>query len=462
MRSRIVFIAIAICVASLFGFGVLGQPGASDRVIKRDGHRVLGHLGSFDGTSAVINGQSIPRDQIVWIGISAVVGLPPPVKNPATDEVHARGGAVESGRLVSISASKVVTEKRSYDRAQVAWIHLALPPGGAASRPGREIPAPEKPGPETETPGPGAAVFHYDVEVIGHERSVKTETGSPNPDWNGTTRVTVEWTTTFKNVVLHKLGKPGADWFVVESGVPDAHDIHGGATDVKYTYEETRRGVGACRKTILLSKLESYLLLRGSRNVLTDNGEFGFHSGLDHSAGDLSTTIENMTKDPDGCIKLIDSWPTWDDDLILAVVRGLTIRRSYGDIYVIAERRDPRGGPLLSPLKELAVGDSFSFTTGEVQRSFSGGGEHTKITAMTEIKVNVTGQSPVPKPPPTPPSDKPCPSTLEADSRLEMNPKNPDLQYAAWAACVERARCKKTPESACANKKPPGNWPDVP
>jgi hypothetical protein len=38
----------------------------------------------------------------------------------------------------------------------------------------------------------------------------------------------------------------------------------------------------------------------------------------------------------------------------------------------------------------------------------------------------------------------------------------PDLQYKAWEACVQRARCLGTPESACAGKKPPGNWPDVP
>jgi len=33
-----------------------------------------------------------------------------------------------------------------------------------------------------------------------------------------------------------------------------------------------------------------------------------------------------------------------------------------------------------------------------------------------------------------------------------------DLQYKAYAACVERARCENTPESACDGKKPPGNW----
>lgn len=49
-----------------------------------------------------------------------------------------------------------------------------------------------------------------------------------------------------------------------------------------------------------------------------------------------------------------------------------------------------------------------------------------------------------------------------ANDIRDLDTEYPNLQYKAWAACVERARCKKTPESACADKKPSGNWPDVP
>ena len=35
-------------------------------------------------------------------------------------------------------------------------------------------------------------------------------------------------------------------------------------------------------------------------------------------------------------------------------------------------------------------------------------------------------------------------------------------QFKAYAACVQHARCAKTPESACDDRKPPGNWPAVP
>jgi hypothetical protein len=36
-----------------------------------------------------------------------------------------------------------------------------------------------------------------------------------------------------------------------------------------------------------------------------------------------------------------------------------------------------------------------------------------------------------------------------------------NLQFDAYKACIEDARCKGTDEAACASLKPPGNWPDV-
>ena len=440
-RSCCIWVLSLLTATFIVGCGQTGN----DLIVLQDGSRQTGTLRGCVNASCQLNEQTISQATIAWIGLSYAGNAPPSVVDPATDEIHTRDGSVESGRLVSVGPGNVVTVRHSFERTQVAWIHLAPAPGGSTS------------GPEPETLQPGTTIFHYDVEVTGHEQSAATETGSPNPDWNGTTTTTVDWITTFKNVVLHKNGGADTDWYI-DSGVPDVKDIEGGTTDVKFAYEETKRGVGACHETIQLSRLGSYLMLEGDSRK-AHGSEFTFHSGLDHAAGDLETTIENKAKDPAGCIKQPHSWPSWDDDLILAVVRGLKIRRSYGGIYVIAERTDPYG-PLLFPLKELAIGDAFSFTTGKVQRSGSIN-VHYNWTAMTEIKVNVNVSGPS-RSPASPASEDACPSTLEADSRLETDRTNPDLQYKAWAACVERARCKKTPESACANKKPPGNWPDLP
>ncbi len=132
MRSRVAFISITILVAGLLGIGVLAQHGARDRVITRDGHSVVGHLDSFDGRTVVISGQSIPRHQVEWIGLTAKIPAPL-VKNAVTDEVHKRNGSVESGRLMGITLRKVVTDARSYDRQAIAWIHLVeAPPDSGA------------------------------------------------------------------------------------------------------------------------------------------------------------------------------------------------------------------------------------------------------------------------------------------------------------------------------------------
>lgn len=44
----------------------------------------------------------------------------------------------------------------------------------------------------------------------------------------------------------------------------------------------------------------------------------------------------------------------------------------------------------------------------------------------------------------------------------QLDNELPDLQYQAYRACVERARCQNRPDSDCDGLKPAGNWPEVP
>jgi hypothetical protein len=358
-----------IVILSLLTTSVGGRESGDDLIVLQNGSRQTGKLQGCLNASCQLNGHAIPQAAIAWIGFSYAGGPPPAVKNPVTDEIHERSGSVESGRLVAISLSKVVTEKHSYDRAQVAWIHLAPPPGGAASR-------------------PGTTLFHYDVVVTGHAQSACTETG----DVNGTTTTTVDWTTTFTNAAFKKL--TSGDTFGVSHAVRGF--IQGGTTDAKYTFDETARESvrgGLCHGTILLSALGTHLSLSGSR--VNGRTEFRFNSQLDSSAGaQLHTTIHNQTAD--ACRTIDKTLPEWTGDYTgdytVAVVRGLKIGRFISLLEVRAERHDPPEGPLLSPLKEFAIGDAFSFTTGEVQRSFpcGRGASRCNVTAMTELKVNVT------------------------------------------------------------------------
>src|ERR1700687_5628734 len=57
------------------------------------------------------------------------------------DQMSRRDRAVASAHLIGISDSKVVTDKQSYERTQVAWIHLASTTANA-SPPGSHTPAP--------------------------------------------------------------------------------------------------------------------------------------------------------------------------------------------------------------------------------------------------------------------------------------------------------------------------------
>jgi hypothetical protein len=53
----------------------------------------------------------------------------------------------------------------------------------------------------------------------------------------------------------------------------------------------------------------------------------------------------------------------------------------------------------------------------------------------------------------------------EINKRLnDLRSKSEECQQKQWdayKACVEHARCAGTPESKCADKKPPGNWPEI-
>lgn len=113
-----------------------------------------------------LDGVAIDRRDIVWIGLSVV--LPPPMATQtAVDEVHRYDRSVEVTKLLGINSRQVVTERGSYPRSDVKWIHLALygaslpgPVGGSSVRPtprpeGQPTPVPPGiPTPATPQPTP--------------------------------------------------------------------------------------------------------------------------------------------------------------------------------------------------------------------------------------------------------------------------------------------------------------------
>src|SRR6266705_4436876 len=60
---RLSVVLAALVVAFWIGFIGLAQP-RSDRVIKRNGSSVTGHLDSVDETNVTVNGHAIPRSEV--------------------------------------------------------------------------------------------------------------------------------------------------------------------------------------------------------------------------------------------------------------------------------------------------------------------------------------------------------------------------------------------------------------
>jgi hypothetical protein len=375
----LVAILSAIAISLLLTIAINCSAAGDDLIVSKNGKHETGKLASCLRDSCRLNDRVIPRAAIAWIGLSYAGHEPPGAPNPATDEVLTRSGSVDSARLLSITASQVITEKRSYSRTEVAWIHLAQPLGGRAG--GR---------------GQGNTTFHYDVVAKGHAQSALKRTDT---NLNETIKVTLDWTATFKNVAFKKVTATVGDQFIV---APVGSGPIKGKTDVQYafefTYVSSLYAGPQCHGTAQLESLDSVLLLSGE-----NTNKFEFSTLLELSAGEqLATTMLNEAVD--ACTKQrfrvyegrgepqppvapeFPMWPSGDDTV--AVVDGVTIGRFIITLSVNAKRPDTPG-PLLSPVKELATGAGFSLATGEVDRKYSCG-EGCTVDAMTELKVNVT------------------------------------------------------------------------
>jgi hypothetical protein len=132
MRSaRISFGVLALCAAALFAFGFARQ-GGTDRVVKRDGHSIYGHLDSVGATDVVIGGQSVPRAEVRYIVFSGASTPRPPKANdsqaqsggPKADVVTLRDGRRTQGKVTRVTDRLVVQGTTRYERAKVAVIEF--------------------------------------------------------------------------------------------------------------------------------------------------------------------------------------------------------------------------------------------------------------------------------------------------------------------------------------------------
>ncbi|MGZ4808171.1 MAG: hypothetical protein ACXV7D_02480 [Thermoanaerobaculia bacterium] len=149
MRLRnAVVAAVALSVA-------MASRAASDHVLLRTGGTKTGNLKSCIGSRCQLGAQSIPRDDIAWIGLDIkTASSPPAVVNKFEDEVHLRDGTVETAHVIGLNLGQIVTEQSNFNRSDVAWIHFTPPvknDGPIVDDSGDQPAAPE-PQPPTPTP----------------------------------------------------------------------------------------------------------------------------------------------------------------------------------------------------------------------------------------------------------------------------------------------------------------------
>lgn len=141
--------------------GCTSMDPAADLLILGDGETRVGELQGCAASSCTFAYSPVNRESIAWIGLRTGESSPPAVRYPDADEVHLVDGSIHPGRLLGISASRVFTDRASFERLQVTWVHLAgvepeapLPPSGAPPGGPGEGEAPPEPGPPQEPPPP--------------------------------------------------------------------------------------------------------------------------------------------------------------------------------------------------------------------------------------------------------------------------------------------------------------------
>ncbi len=109
---------------------------ARDLLILNIGSEVRrGQLLSCDATACRIDKTTVPRRDILMIGLDDPPLPPPGIRNPLQDELHLRNGMVHPGPFVSLDARKVVTPPRTFERREVRSGSAWRPPRRPAARP---------------------------------------------------------------------------------------------------------------------------------------------------------------------------------------------------------------------------------------------------------------------------------------------------------------------------------------
>jgi hypothetical protein len=90
MRTRTTLITAAGLAVSLIALIAVAQT-KRDRVVKRDGSSVTGHVKSVDETNVSLDGSAIPRSEVKAILFAGTKSTPAP---PSSSGTHNRPGQI--------------------------------------------------------------------------------------------------------------------------------------------------------------------------------------------------------------------------------------------------------------------------------------------------------------------------------------------------------------------------------
>ena len=166
-----------------------------DLIVLQDGSHRTGTLQGCLSGRCQLNGRAIPQATIAWIGLHQARSNPPQPNDPAVAEIRMIDRSVHPGLMTAIDPTRVTTLSGSYDRQKVAWVYLTHPAQAAAS-------------PSTSPTGSSAGpdncghptIIHYDVRVTVHTDDTNT---FPQPGvLHGTQTSVIDWETHWANVAM--------------------------------------------------------------------------------------------------------------------------------------------------------------------------------------------------------------------------------------------------------------------
>lgn len=209
--------------------------------------------------------------------------------------------------------------------------------------------------------GVGQTIYHYDVTIVGHAHTVQNHSGDTRqPSANGIVDLTMDWTSTYRNVAVKKISVGGMLVIGTVGGL-----VPGTSSTVFKYIHDRQPPLGKCDGTESEDALDSRLLLAGSH--IKTGFSFRFSSELTTAAG--TTLFMRITDAQKSDCNGYSDEPRWRNigggKLPLIVRDGVTWQDvdPLTALPVAAARTAPT---LFSPLDELEHGESFTLETGSL------------------------------------------------------------------------------------------------